>query len=206
MTPIPTNDTCAQTLEAYNSTQAQRTAACGTLTPPMQTAVGCFQNKLATVNNPATGQPIPLVVTADIRNIEYQRHLREVWDKMERLVDLTEGNQALANACATRRAELAAEKGCNNAGPCLTCTAATATARSHCIVSMPSAPDPNIASHTFGQAIDADRDRTVNPLANALAARNPPQGIQGFLDASPNCKLRWGGLFNPVDRVHFQLR
>lgn len=207
LTPIATDNTCAQTLEAYNSTQAQRTAACGTLTPPMQTAVGCFQNKLATVNNPATGQPIPLVVTADIRNIEYQRHFREIWDKMERLVALTEDNPTLATACATRRAEVAAEKGCNHAGGCRPrpphneCR--ITGGRNHCLVSPPAPPDPNAAAHTQGRAIDVDETQTVNALEDALAARTPPQTIQGFLDAPTNCSLDWLG---NADRVHFQLR
>jgi hypothetical protein len=179
LTPIPATDICATTLERYNSTQAEKDTACGTLTQAMQTAVGCFGNKLTGVNNPATGQPIPLVITAGVRNVEYQRHFREIWDKMEALVQLTTSNPAMQTACAARRAELAAEKGCNNAGACTACAAPTATARNHCLVSQPAPPDPNAATHTQGRAIDADRVQTVDPLHTALAGRTPPQTIQG---------------------------
>lgn len=125
---------------------------------------------------------------------------------MERIVAETEDNPALVAACATRRAELAAEKGCDNAGACVVCTAPTATARNHCIVSRPALADANTAMHTQGRAIDVDQTQTVDPLQTALNQRIPPQTIQGFLDAPTNCSLRWGGLFTPIDRVHFELR
>jgi hypothetical protein len=194
-------------LERYNSTQAEKDAACGTLTPTMQTAVACFQNKLTGVNNPTTGQPIPLIITAGIRNVEYQRHLREIWDKMERIVRETRNNPTLQASCATRRAELAAEKGCDHAGGCRPrppyneCQ--IAGGRNHCIVSQPAPPNPNDATHTQGNAIDVDETQTVNPLETALSLRTPPQTIQGWLDAPNNCNLNWLG---DADRVHFQLR
>jgi hypothetical protein len=203
LTPIPADDACAQTLDAYNSTQEQKTAACGTLTPAMQTAVGCFGDKLGAINNPATGQPIPLRITADIRNLAYQAHLREVWDRMEDLVRKTRRNPAVQAACVTRRAKIAAEKGCDNAGPCLPCAAPTATARRHCLASRPARPNPNDATHPQGKAIDVDRVQTIDPLQSALSQRTPPQSIQGMLDAPTNCKLDYLGAGDPV---HFQLR
>ena len=203
LTPVPADDVCAQTLEAYNATPAQKTAACGTLTPPMQTAVNCFANKLSQINNPATGQPIPLRITADIRNIAYQAHLREVWDRMQNLVDETTENPALQTACAARRAEIAAEKGCDNAGPCETCNATTATARRHCLVARPARPNPNDATHVQGNAIDVSRGQTLEPLEVALSQRIPPQSIQGLLNSPTNCNLDWLGA---ADQVHFQLR
>ena len=201
--PIPADDVCAQTLEAYNSTQAQKVAACGTLTPAMQTAVGCFRNKLTQINDPATGQPIPLVITADIRNIAYQAHFREVWDKMEDIVRETRDNPTMQAVCAARRAEVAAEKGCDNAGPCTTCYPSTATTRSHCIVSRPAQPNPNDATHVQGNAIDVSRGQTVDPLQAALNLRTPPQSIQDMLNAPRNCRLDYLGAGDPV---HFQLR
>jgi len=203
LTPMPTDDVCAQTLEIFNSSQAQKTAACGTLTPAMQTAVGCFGGKLGTINNPATGQPIPLRITADIRNIAYQAHLREVWDKMESIVRETRDNPAMQTACAARRAAIAAEKGCDNAGPCGACNAPTRFARSHCLASAPALPNPNNATHVQGNAIDVSRGQTVDPLQSALSQRTPPQSIQGLLDGPTNCRLDYLGAQDPV---HFQLR
>ncbi len=203
VTPVPENDVCAQTLEAYNPTQAQKTAACGTLTTGMQTAVNCFADKLSRINNPTTGQPIPLRITADIRNLAYQAHFREIWDKMEDIVFEITRNPALQTACAARRAEIAAEKGCDNAGPCAPCSAPTATARRHCLASRPAPPNPNDATHVQGNAIDVDRGQTVDPLQSALNQRTPPQSIQGQLDAPTNCRLDYLGAQDPV---HFQLR
>jgi hypothetical protein len=201
------NDACAQALENISSTEAQKEAACGALTPAMQTAVNCFTGKLAQTNNPATGNPISLVRTSNRRSNAYQRHFREIWEKMEELVELMERNPAMQTACAARRAEIAAEKGCDNAGKCATCYPPTATRRSHCLTGEPTRPTANGDSHTNGTAIDADREQTVKPLKSALATRTPPQTIQDFLDApTPTaCGLRWLGPPPNNDEVHFQV-
>ncbi len=209
---LPADDLCAQLLENIHSTQAQKDAACGTLTPAMQTAQACFESRLSNVISPATGAAIPLRVTADIRSVAYQTHFREIWDKMEALVRLTRNNLALQTACAARRAEIAAEKGCDNAGPCTSCYAASTTQRSHCLNGRPALPNPNDAQHTRGNAIDVSRAHTIDPLQTALGARRPPETIQQFLNARsatyPNgCNLNWGGAFtNNYDPVHFYVR
>lgn len=202
--PLP-NDACTQALENIDSTEAQKDEACGALTNDMQNAVNCFAGKLAQTNNSATGSPIPLVRTSNRRNAAYQKHFRDIWDKMEDLVDLMKKDPAMRQACAARRAEIAAEKGCDNAGNCAKCYPATTTRRSHCLAGEPSPPTANGSSHTNGTAIDADRDQTVDPLQAVLSSRNPPETIQGFLDAPPNCNLRWLGPAPNNDPVHFQV-
>lgn len=199
----PFNDACAQALENVSSTQAQKNAACGSLTPAMQAGKSCLEGKLSSMS-PA----ISLAITADIRSIAYQAHLKEIWDKMQVLVRLMKEDPAMQTACAARRAEIAAEKGCDNAGVCTSCYPSTATRRSHCIAGMPASPNPNDAQHTQGKAFDVSRTRTINPLRAALGARNPPQAIQQFLDAPPtNCNLNWGGTFKDnYDPVHFYAR
>jgi hypothetical protein len=199
LTEPPFSDACATVLENINSTQAQKDAACGTLTSAMQSGKSCLESKLA---NLAT--PVPLVVTADIRSIAYQAHLREIWDKMQTLVKLMKEDPAMQTACAARRAEIAAEKGCDNAGKCTSCYSASATQRSHCLKARPANPSPNDAQHTQGKAIDVSEAGTITPLQSYLSAVNPPQNVQQFLDAPTNCNLNWGGTFigNP-DLVHF---
>ena len=208
----PPNDACSAALENRNSTQAQKNAACGTLTPAMQTGQTCLENKLAAM----TPAAIPFVRTGDIRSVAYQAHFRDIWDKMEEVVDLMNMNPAMQTLCADRRREIAAEKGCDNAGPCVAkketattpaipaCYPESATRRSHCLTAIPAPPDPNAAAHTQGKAIDVSRERTINPLLTALAGRKPPITIPQFLDVKPNCNLKWGGEFKTNnDPVHF---
>ena len=204
LTPFPPpNDACSAALENRNSTQAQKNDACGTLTAAMQTGQTCLENKLAAM----TPAAIPFVRTGDIRSVAYQAHFRDIWDKMERLVEL-EADPAKHTACAARRAEIAAEKGCDNAGKCVgACYAPSATQRSHCFRGRPARPDPNGAKHTQGNAIDVSQEATIDPLIAALTGRNPTQTIQQFLDAAPNCNLKWGGtITDNVDEVHFEAR
>lgn len=211
LTALPFNDACSQALENLNSTQAQKDAACGTLSQAMQNGNACLSERLSRTNNPATATPIPMRITGGIRSLAYQAHLREIWDRMEDLVEL-EDDPVKHAACATRRAEIAAEKGCDNAGPCTSCYAESATQRSHCLNGRPARPNPNDAQHTRGNAIDVSRTRTIIPLQAALAARRPPETVQQFLDASsssyPNgCNLNWGGTFtNNYDPVHLYAR
>lgn len=202
---LPANDVCAQTLENSASTEAQKEAACGTLTPAMQTAVNCFAGKLAQTND-LTGRPIPLVRTSNRRNAAYQTHFNEIWEKMFEFEEIND--PATQTACAALRAAVAGEKGCNHVNGCTPSECAQQAAlgnRAHCLVNLPPLPGPNGDSHTNGTAIDTDRRQTVDPLVAALAARRPPQTIQPFLDAPPACGLRWLGPPPNNDPPHFQV-
>ena len=95
----PANDACSQALENRNSTQAQKNAACGTLTTAMQTGQTCLAGKLA-----AMSPVIPFVRTADIRSVAYQAHLREIWDKMQDVVATMNKEPAMRTACAAHLA------------------------------------------------------------------------------------------------------
>lgn len=208
LTTLPFNDACAEVLENISSTQAQKDAACGALTPALQAGEACLAGKLFSMS-PA----IPLVITSDIRDVAYQAHFREIWDKMEELVRLMKNDPAMQTACATRRAEIAAEKGCDKAGPCKSkkdevCYAESATQRSHCLIGRPANPNPDDAQHTSGNAFDVSRTYTINPLQAALGALRPPETIPQFLDAPPtNCNLNWGGTFTDnYDPIHFYVR
>jgi len=204
LTAPPFNDACAQALENISSTQAQKNAACGSLTPAMQAAVDRFSSKLAQTYIVGTTLPIPLVIASQRRNYAYQAHFKEIWDKMEELVPLMKNDPAMQTACAARRAEIAAEKGCDNAGVCTSCYPSTATRRSHCLRGMPAPATAQGDTHMNGTAIDVGND-TLAQLQDVLDARNPPQNIQQFLDAPEATGLRWGGFFKKSDPVHFQV-
>lgn len=197
--PLPEDAACAQVLENISAIQAQKDAACGALTDKLKTGMACFRDKLAGIS-PA----IPLKITSDVRDVAYQEHLRDIWDNMQALVKLMKNDPDMQTACATRRAEIAAEKGCDNAGPCTSCYDESATQRSHCLIGRPANPNLNDAQHTLGNAFDVSRYVTINPLQAALGARNPPQTISQFLDAPTNCNLNWGGTFTDnYDPIHF---
>ena len=66
LTAPPFNDVCAETLENINSTQAQKGAACGALTPALLDGKACFEIKLSNIS-----PSIPLKITSDIRDIAY---------------------------------------------------------------------------------------------------------------------------------------
>ncbi len=199
LSSLPANDACAQVLENTSSTQAQRDAACGALTPAIQSGKTCLQSKL-------NGLSIPLKITGDIRDVAYQAHLREIWDKMEDLVEL-EDDPIKKTACSARRAEIAAEKGCDNAGRCKNCFAESSAQRSHCLKGRPASPNPNDAQHTQGNAFDVSESSTIAPLNSALNNLRPPQTIPQFLDAPTNCNLNWGGSFSGnYDPIHFYAR
>jgi hypothetical protein len=207
LTTPPFNDACANVLENIHSTRAQKDAACGVLTDNLKAGMACFSDKLSRTNDIVTGNPIPFVVTSDIRDIAYQAHFREIWDKMQLLVKLMKDDPAMQTACAARRAEIAAEKGCDNAGVCKSCYSESATQRSHCLKGMPADPNPNDAQHTQGNAFDVSATYTIAPLRVALGALRPPQNIPLFLDAPTNCGLIWGGMFiTNKDPVHFLAR
>ena len=202
LTPLPKDDACANVLENINSTQAQKDAACGALTDNLKAGMACFSDKLSRTNDIVSGNPIPLKITSDIRDIAYQAHFREIWDKMEKLVPLMKNDPAMQTACAVRRAEIAAEKGCDNAGPCVgVCNQA---GRNHCIRGKPAKPSPNDAQHTQGNAFDVSYYYTIEPLQAALGGLRPPQTIPQFLDDPTNCNLKWGGTIKTnIDLVHF---
>ena len=207
LTTPPFSDGCAEVLENIHSTQSQKDAACGALTDKLKTGMACFSDKLSRTNDLVTGTPIPLKITSDIRSVAYQAHFREIWKKMELLVPLMARDPVMRTACAARRAEIAAEKGCDNADVCKSCYSESATQRSHCLKGMPAPPNPNDAQHTQGNAFDVSGTATISPLLAALGGRRPPETIPQFLDAPTNCNLIWGGAFKTNnDPVHFLAR
>jgi hypothetical protein len=198
--PLP-QDACTLALENLSSTQAQKDAACGKLSQAMEDGKACLARKLSSL-----GTPIPLSVGVGVRSAGYQKHFVDIWNQMEKLVRVTKKNPIMQAACAARRAEIAAEKGCDNAGRCESCFPSSASQRSHCLKGRPSSS--NTAPHTLGNAIDVSESRTIKPLRQFLQARKPPQNIQQFLDEPPeDCKLKWGGTFTDnYDPIHFQVR
>lgn len=202
VTPLPTEatDPCSAALESQSSARIK--ASCPPLTPAMQNELDCLGEKLRL-------KGIAMNVTATVRTLAYQRHFREVWESMEKLIEKTIDDAALKAACAATRAELAAEKGCDNAGACTSCTGSPA----HCLKARPAKPEPT-ANHPKGKAVDL-KAANIKALLTVLKGP-PPQTMQQFLAepvtppppalACTAPKLEWGGLWpsNP-DKVHFSL-
>lgn len=196
----PFADACATALED-NSTQAQKDAACGTITPAMASGQQCLSNAIA-------AKGIPFNVTSQVRSLAYQAHFREIWNGMEALAAITD--PAVQQACAARRTEYAAEKGCDNGGACVTCSG---SGRNHCLKQTPAKPS-SAAQHANRNAIDVSAAQTITPLQTYLNGLRPPQTITQFI-AAQNCaitcatvppstgSLIWGGTFKVRDPVHF---
>ena len=123
---------------------------------------------------------------------------------MEGVTEWMIDNPTKQAVCAARIAEIATEKGCDNADRCTSCFVPTASRRSHCLKGRPANPTPDFALHAQGKAFDVSEDGTANPLQAQLDGRTPPVTVQQFLNAPTNCNLNWGGEFNTnFDPVHF---
>jgi hypothetical protein len=210
VTPLPTaaSDVCTAALEANNA--ASIAANCPSLTSTMQNELDCLKEKMQTEG--VVMQP----PTATIRSLAYQRHFRDVWDGLIDLIEQTEGNPVLQPACATRRAALAAEKGCDRADGCFVINPAgnkqsDCPLGGHCLVATP-APAAGAAKHAIGKAVDI-KGANVSALKAALQTPPPPKTVSQFLSepstaaasvcpASP--QLKWGGAWG--DNVHFYLQ
>lgn len=160
------------------------------LTEGMKAADQCLREKVEALG-------INYVRTGTIRTLAYQRHLREVWDKMEQLAALTEPDQI--QACAALRAQVAAEKGCDNAGSCSSCPPRPG-ARNHCLAYPPTTSDE--PPHALGIAIDVSR-AMVTRLSETVVTDS--SSLSDYINGVPSCNLIWGGTFVRPDSVHFQL-
>jgi len=176
----------------------------GSLTLATQAAEQCLREKIEALGITYGGP------TSAVRSPAYQSHLKEVWDKMESLVALMENNPAMQQICASRRSEVAAEKGCNHAGGCRPAQGdCSGAGRNHCLIYPPIGD-----KHSAGTAFDIS-ENTVNQVIDNLQGRNPPLSLEELINGTtipPNssaCNLRWGGTFSAPpgpDPIHFQLR
>ena len=206
LTAPPFNDACAESLDAGLGVDVK--GACPKLSDAMNNQIQCFADKITATN--ATARP-PISYsgpTATIRNAAYQAHLRDIWDKLILLNNLSD--PAEISACQPRRDEVIAEKGCASSGNCV----GMCISGSHCIRHI-SATDSN---HPNGTAFDVPDD-TINGLLSELtplppAPFTPSQKLQAqriwvvdWLAKPTACNLYWGGNFTDPgpDYVHFQL-
>ncbi len=210
--PLPTAASDPRTA-ALESSQGQAVIdkVCGPLTPQMKNEVACLNEKLAVLKLPA------MQINNAVRSQAYQAHFWDIWSGMERVMkDDIQSDPVKKAACATRRLELAKEKGCNRAGDCTKDgkTINPTTGRpypvsdctgGHCFVGGV-AKNPG-AGHPERKAIDIPNSQVI-ALRTALGT----QTVKGFLAApgSTNCpalpKLKWGGDYiTHKDFVHFYL-
>ena len=87
---------CAKSLETGAGTDVN--GACPDLTENMKEQAQCLSDKITALGITYSGP------SATIRSLEYQTHLREVWDKnveLKRIID-----PKIKQACASLRAEI----------------------------------------------------------------------------------------------------
>lgn len=195
---LPTDDLCAQSLEAGSGSDINH--MCPSLTPEMKKQVDCLATKIRQL-----ALPIPYAgPSATIRNAAYQKHLRDVWDKWEEI-----GNTPMSDeeklACATIIADVKDHMD------------------RHAFDSAPS-KKRNEAPHVLGNAVDIPSEvalelmsrvsnRTFVTFTNCFLcipiATTTINDVQDYVNNTtvnpPACNLKWGGRFSPVDKVHFQL-
>jgi hypothetical protein len=207
LTAPPFNDACAESLDAGLGVDVN--GKCPKLSDAMNNQIQCFADKI-TATNATMRTPIPYSgPTATIRNAAYQAHLREIWDKLIVLNNLSD--PAEISACQPRRDKVIAEKGCSSSKKCK----GACTAGSHCLRNIP-ATDSN---HPKGTAFDVPND-TINGLLLELTPLPPtpmttPQRKQAWqiwvadwLEKPAACNLVWGGSFKyppGPDFIHFQM-
>jgi hypothetical protein len=178
--PLPPDDYCAQSLEAGKGKDVY--GACSiALTPATQQQAQCLANKIGALNIPYDGPE------STVRSPAYQAHFKEIWENSAWLDAIEEqGDPAVIQACAARRAEVASHMGY------------------HGIVGEPAKSDSN---HLSGQAIDVASSVVQQMMA---AVGTEWSDVQDYVRSNqvnpPACNLTWGGRFRRYDPVHFQLQ
>ena len=137
-------------------------------------------------------------VTATVRTLAYQAHLRAVWDKFFDLRRTIAKKPANRQLCSALIAKVEGEMGFGiDQDPTDTDSKCTASGRNHCLRQQPADPNKD-PKHTDKLAFDISRD-AVNSYETkyiTIAKRN-------MSTAANSCNLTWGGTFKPKDPVYF---
>jgi hypothetical protein len=209
LTQPPFSDECSTSLEAGKGADVNN--KCGKLRDDMDKAASCIADKINALRTPTIDYSVP---SATIRTEAYQNHLLEIWTKSQLLdsimnsLSYTPENLAkLRVACAQRQAEIDGEK------------------VSHGIDSQPSSSGDE-APHVERRAIDVPRKvakalikqvtiyATTETIVNGVKKKKQvvTSDVEDYINSktvnpSTSCTsyISWGGEFNPIDRVHFQL-
>jgi len=133
----------------------------------------CFKDKVNALGLTKAPYTEP---TSTIRTADYQKHLKDIWDKDILHKNLTD--PAEIALCVVRKAKVDAEMAHHE----LT-------------------DEPAGRGHEFGRAFDVRND-TVNEMETILNGAG--RSIFGLLLSPPPCDLQWGGYYRGTrDRVHF---
>jgi hypothetical protein len=208
VTPLnnpPFSDACSTSLEKGKGVDVDN--KCRTLREPdMVAAAKCIADKINALSTPKINYSGP---SATIRTAEYQNHLREIWEKSSQLNTIMNSVVFPAEtkpACMQRRAEVDGEK------------------QQHKIKYQPSSAE-EAAPHVERRAIDVP-EAVAKSLINQVTVystiisrvngklktkRVVTSNVEDYMHSAtvnpPACdsNIRWGGLFNRYDPVHFQL-
>jgi len=208
LTTPPFIDACSTSLEQGKGVDVNN--ACGTLREPdMAEAASCIATKINAALTDARSAFRYTNPSATIRTTAYQNHLLEIWDKSQRLNTIMNSvvyTPETKQACAPRYVDV------NN------------EITAHGIDSAPS-PSGRAAPHVEHRAIDIPRRvakalidqvttyTTTYTIVNGqrVPTRTIASDVEDYMhsatDNPPACDshMSWGGRFDPIDRVHFQL-
>jgi hypothetical protein len=204
LTHPPFSDACSTSLEAGNGVDVNN--KCAPLRDDMKKAASCIADKIKALSSPKLDYSSP---SATVRTAEYQNHLREIWDKSKQFDNIMQSfvyTEETKQACLQRKAEIDSEL------------------QKHAIDSQPSSSESK-APHVERRAIDIPRSiakelirqvtmyTTTTSIVNGrkVTTKTLTSDVEDYIHNAkinpPACdsKISWGGRFNPVDRVHFQL-
>lgn len=199
----PFSDDCSTSLERGNGVDIDH--KCDPLSDSMKKAASCIAAKINALSSPKLNYSTP---SATVRTAEYQNHLREIWNKSKQLDSIMNGGaytDEVKHACVQRKAEIDAHK-------------------MHGLKSQPSSAG-DAAPHVEHRAIDIPKKiidsmtAQVNVYVYKMVKVNGKNILKKVLISDvedyvhsatinpPACDsmISWGGRFDPVDPVHFQL-
>jgi hypothetical protein len=199
LTTPPFGDACSTSLEKGKGVDVDN--ACGTLREPdMVEAASCIAAKIHALNIPYT-QP-----SATIRTTAYQDHLLEIWTKSQQLDTIMNSVvylPAVKQACAPRNVEINNEKAAHGITHQPSSSGDAAPHVEHRAIDIPEAVikalKKQVTTYTTTVTIINGKKRITRTIAS---------DVDDYMHSVPNAcdaNLSWGGRFNPVDPVHFQL-
>lgn len=163
------------------------------LSPETRNAEQCLAGRIA---SELLQENSDYKVTATVRTLAYQAHLRKLWDKFFDLKRTIKKKPAIKQMCPALIAKVEGEMGFRlDQDPTDPDSICTAAGRNHCIRSIPADPNKD-PKHAVKLAFDISQTAVKN-YQNILL---PPRTMATEANA---CKLTWGGDLTPIDRVHF---
>ena len=205
LTNPPFADECSTSLEKGGGVDVNQ--KCGTLREPdMVAAANCIADKIKALSTPRINYSGP---SATIRTAEYQNHLREIWDKsvsLDTIMNSVVYTPEIKQACIQRKADVDSEKSRHGLDSQPSSSESKAPHVEHRAIDIPRSVSKELIKQVSIYTFTIIKVNGKNILKKTLTS-----DVEDYIHSAtvnpPACdsRISWGGRFNPVDRVHFQL-